>query len=161
MKKFAYFVVLLVLWLLLTWSVDPRELAVGVAVSLALAAVMGGLYPRHIDRLLRPRSWLWFGLYVPYFLYYCIKANLDVAFRVLHPDLPIRPGIVRVSTTLEGDLAKTLLANSITLTPGTLTVDIVGQDLYVHWINVTTDDPQERTETIVRRFERILKEIFE
>lgn len=161
MKKFAYFLVLFALWLLLTWSVDPRELAVGAVVSLGLAAVMGHLYPRHIDRLFRPKSWLWFFLYVPYFLYYCLKANLDVAFRVLHPDLPIRPGIVKVTTSLKGDLAKTLLANSITLTPGTLTVDIIGQDLYVHWINVTTDDPQERTEIIVRRFERIIKEIFE
>lgn len=161
MKKFAYFLVLFALWLLLTWSVDPRELAVGAVVSLGLAAVMGHLYPRHIDRLFRPKSWFWFFLYVPYFLYYCLKANLDVAFRVLHPDLPIRPGIVKVTTSLKGDLAKTLLANSITLTPGTLTVDIIGQDLYVHWINVTTDDPQERTKIIVRRFERIIKEIFE
>jgi len=160
-KKFAYFVALFGLWLLLTWSLDPRELALGAIISLGLAAVMGDLYPRHIDRLFRPRSWLWFLIYVPYFLYFCLKANLDVAFRVLHPDVPIRPGIVKVTTRLQGDLAKTLLANSITLTPGTLTVDVVGQDLYVHWINVTTDDPQERTATIVRRFERILKEIFE
>jgi len=160
-KKLAYFIALFALWLLLTGSLDPRELAVGAAVSLGLAAVMGHLYPSHIDRLFRPKSWLWFALYIPYFLYYCVKANLDVAFRVLHPDLPIRPGIVKVTTDLKGDLAKTFLANSITLTPGTLTVDIIGQDLYVHWINVTTDDPQERTETIVRRFERILKEIFE
>ena len=161
MKKFAYFVVLFALWVLLTWSLDPRELAAGAIASIGLAAVMGHLYPRHIDRLMSPKSWLWFFLYVPYFLYYCVWANLDVAFRVLHPDVPIRPGIVKVTTTLSGDLAKTLLANSITLTPGTLTVDIIGQDLFVHWINVTTDDPQERTETIVRRFERILKEILE
>ena len=161
MKKFAYFVVVFVLWLLLTWSVDPRDLVAGAVISIGLAAVMGHLYPAHLDRLANPKSWLWFILYVPYFFYYCIKANFDVAFRVLHPDVPIRPGIVKVSTTLQGDLAKTLLANSITLTPGTLTVDVIGQDLYIHWINVTTDDPQERTETIVRRFERILKEIFE
>lgn len=161
MKKFAYFVVVFALWLLLTWSVDPRDLAAGAVIGIGLAAVMGHLYPAHLDRLANPKSWLWFALYVPYFFYYCIKANFDVAFRVLHPDMPIRPGIVKVTTTLQGDLAKTLLANSITLTPGTLTVDVIGQDLYIHWINVTTDDPQERTETIVRRFERILKEIFE
>ena len=170
MKKFSYFVVLFALWLMLTWPFDFSagglkgsllDMAAGAVISIALAGVMGHLYPRHVDRLLSPWRWLWFLFYVPYFLYYCILANFDVAFRVLHPDLPIRPGIVKVSTTLTGDLSKTLLANSITLTPGTLTVDVIGQDLYVHWINVTTDDPQVRTETIVRRFERILKEIYE
>ena len=40
-------------------------------------------------------------------------------------------------------------------------MDIVGQDLYIHWINVVTDDPQKQTELIVSRFERMLKEIFE
>jgi multicomponent Na+:H+ antiporter subunit E len=84
-----------------------------------------------------------------------------VAYRVLHPDVPIRPGIVKVSTTLETRLARTFLANSITLTPGTLTVDIDGQDLYVHWIYVHTDDPEEQTRQIVRRFEGFLKKVFE
>ncbi len=98
---------------------------------------------------------------MPYFAYYCVRANFDVAYRVLHPNVPIRPGIVRVRTELTSDLAKTFLANSITLTPGTLTIDIDGQDFYVHWINIESDDPEEQTEIIIRRFERMLKEIFE
>ena len=161
MKKVAFFFLLLATWLLLTWSHDPQDIFVGIFFSLVLAAALGRIYPKAPDRLLDARRWLWFALYVPYFIYYCIKANLDVAYRVLHPRMPIRPGIVRVRTELHSDLAKTFLANSITLTPGTLTVDIDGQDLYIHWINITTDDPKEQTEMIVRRFERMLKEIFE
>ena len=90
-----------------------------------------------------------------------VKANLDVAYRVLHMDLPIRPGIVKVKSTLQSDLGLTFLANSITLTPGTLTVDIIGNELYIHWINVLTDDPEQQTAIIVRRFENILKKVFE
>lgn len=105
--------------------------------------------------------WLWLFIYVPYFLYLCVKANLDVAYRVIHPDLPIRPGIVKVTTSLKTNLAKTFLANSITLTPGTLVVDMVGSDLYVHWINVTTDDPEQQRQAIVQPFEPLLKRIFE
>ena len=68
---------------------------------------------------------------------------------------------MKVKTTLTTDMAKTFLANSITLTPGTLTVDIVDDTLYIHWINVTTEDPQEATEIIVRKFENLLKKVFE
>jgi len=160
-KKVAFFLLLLATWLLLTWSHDAQDVFVGIGFSLVLAAALGRIYPKVPEGLLEPRRWLWFLLYIPYFIYYCIKANFDVAYRVLHPHVPIRPGIVRVRTELQSDLAKTFLANSITLTPGTLTVDIDGQDLYIHWINITTDDPKEQTETIVRRFERMLKEIFE
>ena len=161
MKKIAFFFLLMLTWLLLTWSVHIQDIAAGLVFSLLLAAALGKMYPDPPERLLDVRRWFWFALYVPYFIDYCIKANLDVAYRVLHPDVPIRPGIVRVRTELTSDLAKTFLANSITLTPGTLTVDIDGQDFYVHWINITSDDPEQQTETIIRRFERMLKEIFE
>ena len=161
MKKIAFFLLLLATWLLLTWSVHWQDLVAGAVFSIVLAETLGRIYPKAPEHLLEWHRWFWFALYVPYFIYYCIKANLDVAYRVLHPNMPIRPGIVRVRTELKSDLAKTFLANSITLTPGTLTVDIDGQDFYVHWINIESDDPEAQTETIIRRFERMLKEIFE
>jgi multicomponent Na+:H+ antiporter subunit E len=82
---------------------------------------------------------------------------------VIHPSLPVHPGIVKVKTTLTSDTALTFLANSITLTPGTLTVDIDKENgfLYVHWIEVRHKDIEKATKAIVERFERILKRIFE
>jgi len=161
MRILAFFIALLVIWLLLTWSIDSQELIAGIVLCVGLAMALGNIYKQEPKRLFQPRRWFYFLVYVPYFIYCCIKANFDVAYRVLHPDLPIRPGIVRVTTRLKSDVAKTFLANSITLTPGTLTVDIVGQDLFVHWINVAADDPRERTDIIVRRFEGLLARIFE
>lgn len=104
----------------------------------------------------------WFVVYVPVFLYYVLRANLDVVYRALHPALPIRPGIVEIRTTLNTDSAITVLANSITLTPGTLTVDLTDDGfLYVHWINVKSDDVEQATQIIARQFEWFLHKIFE
>ena len=164
-KKVVAFVLLFAFWLLITLNWEPLGLdlgfvVVGVLLTLLVVALTSGKYPRK-EWLINPVRLLWLVLYVPYFLYYCLKANLDVAYRVLHPDVPIRPGIVKVRTSLKTNLAKTFLANSITLTPGTLTVDIIGQDLYVHWIYIHSDDPAEQTEMIVSRFEAFLQRIFE
>lgn len=159
-KKLSAFILLFAFWLLLTFSVEPGFLVVGTLLTLLVVMLTAGRHP-HREWLLNPLRWFWLLVYIPYFFYYCIKANLDVAYRVLHPDVPIRPGIVRVRTSLQSNLGKTFLANSITLTPGTLTVDMIGSDLYVHWINVRTDDPEQQTEEIVRRFEGLLKRIFE
>jgi multicomponent Na+:H+ antiporter subunit E len=147
-------------WLLLsfTWQLD--FVLAGLALALPVAWLTYEKSPG-LGRLLNPVRLLWVILYVPYFLLYCIRANLYVAYRVLHPDVPIRPGIVKVRTALRSQLAKTFLANSITLTPGTLTVDIDGQDLYVHWINVRSDDPEQQTAMVVKRFEGLLGRIFE
>ena len=104
----------------------------------------------------------WFILYVPVFFWYVIIANLDVVYRVVHPEMPIHPGIVKVRTTLKNPAGRTMLANSITLTPGTLTVDITDDDyLYVHWINVKSDDIEQATQVVVARFETFLRRIFE
>ena len=97
------------------------------------------------------------------FVWEMVKANLQVAAIVLNPLRPIRPGIVKIRTSLAKDTAMTVLANSITLTPGTFTVDIdpESQVLYIHCITVAGTDLDENTKRIGGRFERILKEVFE
>lgn len=161
MKQLAWFISLIAIWLLLTWSLDPQQVIVGVVVSICLALILSKLGRDVTGKICNPIRWFWFDLYLVYFFYYCIRANLDVAYRVLNPNMPIRPGIVKVRTELQSDVAKTFLANSITLTPGTLTVDIVDDHLFIHWINIVTDDPQKRTDIIVKRFENMLRRIFE
>ncbi len=66
------------------------------------------------------------------FLLNVIKANLQVAALVLDPKMPIEPVLLRFKSTYEKDAAKILLGNAITLTPGTVTLDIEGQDFYIH-----------------------------
>ncbi len=161
-KKMTIFLVTLVTWLLLTWSLDPEEVIAGVTVALLISVLFSNLFLSQGKKTnFAPRRLGWFLLYLPVFFYYVIKANFDVAYRVLHPEMPINPGIVKVKTTLKTQTGKTFLANSITLTPGTLTVDIVGDWLYVHWINISTLDPEEQTKLIVTRFERFLRRIYE
>jgi len=149
------------LWFLLTGSRDPQELIVGAVVSVVIALVAlrslteltecRGAVPRRIGYLL---------LYVPYLLKAIILANIDVAGRVINPSLPIRPGIVRVKTRLKSPLGRLFLTSSITLTPGTLTVDMVGDDLYIHWIDVEAEGIEAASHRIVAGFERYLEVIF-
>jgi len=98
--------------------------------------------------------------YIPLFIIEMIKANIDVARRVINPKLPINPGIVKVKTDLESDYAKLFLANSITLTPGTLTMDVIEDNLYIHWIDVETKDKNIQKNLISKKFEDNLEGIF-
>jgi multicomponent Na+:H+ antiporter subunit E len=119
----------------------------GVVIALILSIVAGLISDRVLAkgrqyRLLNPVRWAIFIIYFfgPFF-FAMAKANIDVAYRVITGK--INPGIVKISTGLKSDASVTLLANSITLTPGTLTVDIdeKNNDLYIHWINVTNLKP--------------------
>jgi len=90
-----------------------------------------------------------------------IKANIDVAKRVIRKNIPLNPGIVEIETSLQSNVAKMVLANSITLTPGTLSVDVINDKLYIHWIDVLSENPKEATQKISALFESYIKEIFE
>jgi multicomponent Na+:H+ antiporter subunit E len=106
---------------------------------------------------------LWFGCYFIVFLWECIKANIDVAWRVLHPTLPIRPGTIKVKTDLKSDAGLTFLANSITLTPGTTSVDVDKFKGYIYIHVLFLKDGAVSSDMrlpVVEKFERILKRIF-
>lgn len=134
-------------YILLVWSGGTLDLTeVGIAVVLggviSLAARTWGPTSLSGKSGLSPIRWVRFVTYLfgP-FMVGMIKANIDVATRVITGN--IRPGIVKVQPGLKGDMAVTLLANSITLTPGTLTVDVDDESraFYIHWIHVEDEKP--------------------
>jgi multicomponent Na+:H+ antiporter subunit E len=163
MKRFiSVFCATLALWILLTFQEISEQgmfpLAIGVVTCLVVAFFSRNLFPA---LSIHPRRVLFFLIYIPAFLWEVIKSNVDVAYRVLHPKMPINPGIVRVPVTLESQYGKTILANSITLTPGTLTLDVKGQNFYVHWLNIQTYDPEEAARIITGRFMKFLDKVFQ
>jgi len=97
---------------------------------------------------------MFFIIYLVVLFKEIVQANIDVAYRVIHPKMPIKPGIIVISTELKQDIAKMILANSITLTPGTFTLDIIDDKLLIHWINVKTEDVEEATHIIGDKFEK-------
>jgi multicomponent Na+:H+ antiporter subunit E len=161
MKYIAVFILSLIFWLLLTFRFTVPNLIVGSVASVICSAIFTRYYFNNVYKFLEPHRYFWFLIYLFIFIWECIKANLDVAYRVLHPAMPIRPGIVKVKTTLKSDFAKTLLANSITMTPGTITVDIIGDDMYIHWIYIRSEDPEVYTKIITGAFEKYIKRIVE
>ncbi|MFW6120873.1 MAG: Na+/H+ antiporter subunit E [Petrotogales bacterium] len=120
------------LWL---WSLE--EILFGAILSIIVGFIARNIFVKDSFRMLNPVRWILFLVYVigPFFISMA-KANIDVAYRVITGK--INPGIVKISPDLKTDLGITMLANSITLTPGTLSVDVDEDknDLYVHWINV-------------------------
>ncbi|MBN2185674.1 MAG: Na+/H+ antiporter subunit E [Candidatus Krumholzibacteriota bacterium] len=161
MKRFLHFLILLGIWLALTWSLQWQEVLAGVIVALLADLLLGDIFPIGSVKVFYPIRFFWMCVYTVVFIWYVIKANFDVAYRVLNINMPIRPGIVKVRTRLKTDMARTFLANSITLTPGTLTVDMTGDHLYIHWINISSEDPEKETELIVGHFENLLERVFE
>lgn len=163
-SRISMFFVAFIVWCLLNWVPDWQHLIIGGFVSAFVTFMVGDLFITRPHVLIHlSRYWYFFAYYLPIFLWECFKANLDVAYRVLHPRLPIYPGIVKVKTKLKTDTALTFLANSITLTPGTMSVDIDKDNgiLYVHWIDVKTKDVESATRIIVERFEKILRKVFD
>ncbi|MCJ7692619.1 MAG: Na+/H+ antiporter subunit E [Sedimentisphaerales bacterium] len=167
MRRLIYFVVLLIIWILGAWPfvdgrIDVQVMAAGVIASLIVAFMFHEILPKEHRVFVSPVRLFWLLVYMPVFFYYVMKANLDVVYRAIHPQMPIKPGIVKIKTNLKTESGITALANSITLTPGTLTVDLTDDGfLYVHWINVKSTDVEQATKFIAQRFEWFLERIFE
>ena len=168
-ERLVLFLAAFIFWLLLVWPISPidgsllmGDIAVGAVVAVFVALVMHQIIRVRFIRLVNPRSWFWFITYLFVLAYYVIKGGLDVSYRVLHPRMPIRPGIVKIKSTLVTDTGRSVLANSITLTPGTLTIDVTDDGVfYIHWLNVLSLDDEEAARHVLRRFEWYIQRIFE
>jgi multicomponent Na+:H+ antiporter subunit E len=161
MRYIVLFLILFIVWMLLTLSLTTANVIAGAIASLITALLFGKYFISNIRKFLQPQRYFWLLVYLFFFIWECIKANFDVAYRVLHPDMPIKPGIVKVKLGLKSDIAKVMLANSITMTPGTISVDIVEDYLFIHWIYVSSLDPEEYSYKIAGKFENYIKRIFD
>ncbi len=168
-SKLEVFVISLILWCLLSWPYCPisgewdiMAVLTGAAAALASSLIFGRDFSKYPSRILSIRRWLYFFQFIPVFIYYCLKSSFQVAYLVIHPKLPIKPGIVKIQTNLKNPAAITMLSNCITLTPGTLTVEATSEGiLYVHWIQVKTIEKNQAGELIAGKFEPYLTKIFE
>ena len=153
-KVVITFVMVYVFWILLTFSLAPEELLAGAAVSLAVTYVSREfLFTKTRARALHPLRWFNAVVYFFVFIAEEIEAHLDMAYRIISGR--VNPAIVKVRADLDTDIGRTMVANSITLTPGTLTVRIGGKNMFVHWIGY------RKGHDIGKRFERFASRVFE
>ena len=162
----ATFVVCFAFWLLLTWSFTVQELAAGAVVSLAVALFSARFFIHEkAGWLFNPAKFFpMLGYWLFIFPVELVKANVDMARRCFTGCRNIKPGIVKIPVGLKSDYGQAALANSITLTPGTITLDIAEQDgqtyYYIHWIDVTATG-EEAGEAIKGRLERGIRRFWE
>ncbi len=160
-SKFLYnWLLMFVVWIGFTTSFQIPEVITGAIVSFIVVLITAKYFSCCGLEILLPNRLFYIGKYLVVFLIALLKANFDVAKRVVSPSLPINPGIVEFETKLNNEFAKMVLANSITLTPGTLSVDMVGNRFYIHWIDVVSEDHEEAHRLIAKDFEDILIKIF-
>jgi len=134
-------------WIFFTFSLDAQELILGLVVSLVIAYIAKEfVFHEKPSKALSPLRWAGLVVYFFVWLYLEILANLDVAYRILTGR--INPAIVKVPTKFRTDVGKSLLGNSITLTPGTLTIK-AGDDLFIHWIAYNS---KKRVGSLFERF---------
>ena len=138
------FIIMCGTWILLSGKFDPFHLSLGL-ISCGIVAYLSSdlLFPSpRIKGLLV--QWARFARYIPWLMCEIIKANLHVTYLVFHPRMMelIDPKIVKFRSKLQSDLALVTFANSITLTPGTITVDVsIDGDFKVHAIDKASGDP--------------------
>ena len=134
------FIVCLGFWVLITWSFTVQELAAGAVVSLAVALFAGRFFIHEkAFWFFNPAKLFALIAYIPVFLVELIKANVDVAKRCFGGCKNVNPGIVKLPVDLQSDYGQSMLANSITLTPGTITVDFRDDEMLVHCLDESLD----------------------
>jgi multicomponent Na+:H+ antiporter subunit E len=141
------------MWLLLTLNLELSNIIVGVFVSGTIATLYTKMFVAKAFELINP---YWLLIYVLVLIKNLIISNIQIAIRTLSPDMKLSPAIVAIKTELKSDWKKLLLANSITLTPGTLTLDIVDDTLYIHIIECRDMNEKEK---ITQEFESIISRI--
>lgn len=166
-QKLFTFVLTFIVWIIFSGRITIDVIIVGAGAAMITAILFSDMLFRFSNR---KRGWkhylkkyLLIILFIPVFFYEALVAALKVSRHAIERNPSFSPGIVKVKTKLKNISALTLLANLITLTPGTLTLDFdLGERAYyIHWIDVRTVEEAETHRQIIERFERWLDVIFQ
>ncbi len=167
-KMILTWITVLIFWVIVSGNLHWQTILIGGAVAILISFFM---YENLTDDLrckgnlvtkILTLSLIQMPQYIFIMAFQLIESNFRVAKHAL--TLDINPGIIKIETDLQSDTGSTLLANSITLTPGTLTLDMEKKmnktNLYVHWIDLETLNPKKAGDEIKGDVERWLKKIF-
>lgn len=127
------FAILLAFWLILSGYVDLFHVSAGIICCAIVTFISSDLLFRP-GRSIRTSAarFIRFVLFIPRLMVSILVANIDVAYRILHPRMPVDPGIITFETGFSDEIERTAFANAMTLTPGTITVDVRGNRYIVH-----------------------------
>jgi multicomponent Na+:H+ antiporter subunit E len=148
------------LWFAANSSFAIEALVTGALISVVLAYMFTRRSGVWRDIRVTPERAYHFVLYTGVFLVELVRANINMMRYVFAPRIDIKPGIVKIKTKLTTPVGRLALANSIALTPGSLVIDIEGDSLFVHWLDVKTTGPDEATRAIAGPFEEHLEKTF-
>ncbi len=160
MREGILFVTLMLFWLMLNSRLEADILIVGSIISLAITLLYRNGLSFFTEFRFTPAAFVAGFRYYGYFFKELFKSNLTLAVIVLSPSLPVNPAIIKVRTKLKSRMGRLMLANSITLTPGTLTVEMEGEWLYIHCVTLESADVEEATAQIVSGFESYLEVMY-
>ncbi|HEY0236780.1 MAG TPA: Na+/H+ antiporter subunit E [Afipia sp.] len=155
------------LWLLLfvIWMVANSALSLSVAftggiVTFALAFIFATTSEVWKNIRWTPQALYHFIAYAGTFVVELVRSNINMMSYVYAPRIDIKPGIVKVRTRLTSPIGRLALTSSIALTPGSLVIDLRGDTLFIHWLDVKTTDVDEATKALVAPFEAHLEKVF-
>ncbi|PRX27959.1 multicomponent Na+:H+ antiporter subunit E [Orenia metallireducens] len=165
-KDNIYTVILLyAVWIIITGNFSYSSLILGLAISAIVVLFINSSFTQLFSKKILTKPWI-FLWYISYLGLQIFISSYKVAYLVLHPKRPFKSAIVKLPTDVgqQNRLIKlTILANAITLTPGTITMDLSTetQELYIHCLNLKSDDDSEIREDIFGKFEEIIRRMFQ
>ena len=152
-----------VVYIIFSGSLSVYDILTGIVISIVAGVLFSEILVTDVGKSLNPVR---LGHLIKYAFYYFfvaeVLAHKDVIKRILDPKMPINPGIVRTPYEVSGDYAVASVAGSIINTPGTVVIDLDEDKklYYVHWIDVTTQEPAKCRSAICESFEKYLSKVF-
>jgi multicomponent Na+:H+ antiporter subunit E len=165
-KKDIFIVILLyAIWIIISADLSIASLVLGLLISLSVDLVIShSSFTRKVaEKFIRNFLWfIWYGIIIGIEVF---VASYQVAFFVLNPKTDFKPGIIKLKLDLgkKNKIMKlTVLANIITLTPGTVAVasNINKNELYIHWMDLQTGDTETIKEAMIGNFDKIVRRLF-
>ncbi|MEA3315241.1 MAG: Na+/H+ antiporter subunit E [Campylobacterota bacterium] len=147
---FSKFILIFIVWVAITNSFDIQELIVGAFVSFGIVY----FFTKKDETFELLKTLKRYIAFIPLFLKELIKSNIEVAKIVLSKEIKLNSKVVQLNTSLKEEHQKLLLANSITLTPGTLTLNLKDDILTIHILNPKNKTNQELQKEIIEKFEK-------